>query len=61
MPLVIVNAGEGKSIGQKRGMVKDVTDAICKNFQVPPEAVSVLIREGKKENRARAGKLTIDS
>ena len=61
MPLVIVKADEGRSIAQKRGFVKDITDAVCKNFEVPPEAVSILIHKGKKENRARAGKLAIDS
>ena len=61
MPLVIVKADEGRSIEQKRGLVKDITDAVCKNFKVPPQAVSILIQEGKKENRAKAGKLAIDS
>jgi len=61
MPLVIVQVDVGKTIDQKRGLVRDVTDAVCKNFAVPPEAVSIVINEGKKENRARAGKLAIDS
>ena len=61
MPFVIVKADEGRSIEQKRGLVKDITDAVCRNFKVPPEAVSIMIQEGKKENRARAGKLAIDS
>jgi len=61
MPLVIVVADEGRSIDQKRGLVQDITSAVCKNFSVQPEAVSIMIREGKKENRARAGKLAIDS
>ena len=61
MPLVFIYADEGKSIDQKRGLVKDLTEAVCKNFEVRPEQVSVLIREGRKENRARAGKLVIDS
>lgn len=61
MPHVIVKADEGRTIEQKRGLVKDMTDAVCKNFNVTPEAVSIIIEEGKKENRARAGKLAIDS
>ena len=60
MPLVVVTADEGRTIEQKRGLVKDVTEAVCKNFNVKPEAVSVYIREGKKENRGKAGKLAID-
>jgi len=61
MPLVIVEADEGRSIEQKRGLVKDITEAVCKNFAVPPQAVSILLHEGKKENRAHAGKLAVDS
>ncbi len=61
MPLIIIEADEGRTIEQKRGLVKDITEAVCKNFAVPPQAVSILMHEGKKENRARAGKLAIDS
>ncbi len=61
MPYVIIEADEGRTVDQKRGLIKDITDAVCKNFAVGPEAVNILIHEGKKENRAKAGKLVIDS
>ena len=60
MPTVIVEADEGRTIEQKRGLVKDITDAVCKYYKVPPEAVTILLHEQKKENRAKAGKLVID-
>ena len=60
MPLVVVTADEGRTVEQKRGLVKDITQAVCDNFNVPPDAVSIIIREGKKENRAKGGKLAID-
>ncbi|MGA3209636.1 MAG: tautomerase family protein [Syntrophales bacterium] len=60
MPIVIIEADEGRTVEQKRGLVKDITDAVCRNFKVAPEAVSILIHEGKKENRGKAGKLAID-
>ena len=60
MPLVIIHSDEGRSVDQKRGLVKDITEAVCNNFNVPPEAVSIMIKEGKKENRGKAGKLAID-
>ena len=60
MPLVLIEADEGKTVEQTRGLVKDITDAVCKNFNVPPQAVSIHIHEGKKENRAKGGKLAID-
>ena len=61
MPLIIIEADEGRTVEQKRGLVKDITEAVCRNFNVSPEAVSILMHEGKKENRARGGKLAIDS
>jgi len=61
MPTVIIYPSEGKSIDQKRGVVKGITEAVCKNFAVSPEAVRILIREVKKEDYGRAGKLAIDS
>ena len=60
MPLVVVTADEGRTVEQKRGLVKDITQAVCDNFNVPPDAVSIIIREGNKENRAKGGKLAID-
>jgi 4-oxalocrotonate tautomerase len=60
MPLVSISADEGRTIEQKRGLVKDITEAVCKNFDVKPEAVIIQILEGKKGNRAKAGKLAID-
>lgn len=60
MPTIIIEADEGRTIEQKRGLVKDITEAVCKNFKCDPPAVSIIIHEGKKENRAKAGKLAID-
>ena len=60
MPTIIVEADEGRTIEPKRGLVKDITDAICKNYKVSPEAVTILLHEQKKENRGKAGKLASD-
>ena len=61
MPQVTVEAFEGRTIEQKRGLVKDITEAVIKNFNVGPEVVTITIREMKRENHAKAGKLFIDS
>ncbi len=60
MPTVIIEADEGRTIEQKRGLVKDITEAVCKNFNVGPQTVTILIHEQKKENRGKDGKLAID-
>ncbi len=60
MPYVTVKAKEGRTIEQKRALVKDITEAVVKNFKVEPEAVSIDIIEYSQENLAKAGKLFID-
>ena len=60
MPIVTVEALAGRTIEQKRGLVKDITEAVVKNFDVGPEAVTILIHEVSRENLAKAGKLRID-
>lgn len=60
MPIVQVEIIKGRTVEQKRQMVKDVTDAITKSLACPPEAVSIIIREMAKEDYAQAGKLSCD-
>ena len=60
MPTIVVETDVGKTVEQKRGLVKDITEAVCKNFNVEPQAVTILIHEQKKENRGKGGKLAID-
>jgi 4-oxalocrotonate tautomerase len=60
MPLITVKAVEGRTVEQKRGLARDITEAVVKNFKVSPEAVSIDIIEYSKENFAEAGKLFID-
>ena len=60
MPLVTIKVLEGRDVEQKRGIVKDVTEAIVKNIGCPPEAVSIDIIDLKPENIGKAGKLFTD-
>ena len=60
MPLVTIKIIEGRSVEQKRGMAKDVTEAIVKNIGCPAAAVHIDIMELKQENIAQGGKLYID-
>ncbi len=57
MPIVTVEVFEGKSVEQKSGLVKDITDAVCKNFKVPADTVTIVIYDVKRENLGKAGKL----
>ncbi len=60
MPTVIVEALAGRTIEQKKGLAKDVTEAVMKNFNVGPDAVTIIIHEFSDENLAKNGKLKID-
>src|SRR6185312_4002018 len=57
MPEVVVYLAEGRSLDQKRGLVKEITDAVVKNCAVKPEAVTVSIMETPKTNKAKGGVL----
>ena len=60
MPLVTVKALQGRTTEQKRGLAKDITEAVVKNFKADPDSVIVDIIEYSKENFAKAGKLFVD-
>jgi 4-oxalocrotonate tautomerase len=60
MPLVTIKITEGRTVEQKRGMAKDVTEAIAKNIGCPASAVQIDIVDLKQENIAQGGKLFID-
>jgi 4-oxalocrotonate tautomerase len=57
MPEVVVFILEGRSIEQKRGLVKDITEAVVKNVGAPPEAVTVSLIETAKTAKAKGGVL----
>jgi 4-oxalocrotonate tautomerase len=57
MPEVYVHAVAGRSLEQKRALVKDITEAVVKNFKVSADAVMVEIVESAKVNKAKGGVL----
>ena len=57
MPEVYVHAIEGRSKDQKRALIKDITDAVVKNFGVTADAVLVEIVETSRDNKAKGGVL----
>jgi 4-oxalocrotonate tautomerase len=57
MPEVVIYLAEGRTQDQKRGLVKEVTDAVVKNCKVEPGVVTVSIMETPKNNKAKGGVL----
>lgn len=60
MPEIMIFAAEGRTVEQKRGLVKDITEAMVKNFQVKPEAVTIQFVESPKHSKAQGGVLFSD-
>jgi 4-oxalocrotonate tautomerase len=55
MPEVYVHAVKGRSMEQKKALIKDITDAVVKNFSVPAEAVVIEIVEADPTLKAKGG------
>ncbi|WP_145134143.1 tautomerase family protein [Roseomonas gilardii] len=60
MPEIMVFAAEGRTLEQKRGLVKDLTEAMVKNFGVAADVVTVQIVEAPKTDKAKGGVLFCD-
>ena len=54
MPEVYVHSVKGRTPEQKRGLIKDITEAVVKNYGVPIEAVLVQLVDRRRPRRPRA-------
>ena len=57
MPEIYVHAVKGRSMEQKKALIKDITEAVVKNFSVPAEAVVIEIVEADPTLKAKGGVL----
>jgi 4-oxalocrotonate tautomerase len=55
MPEVYVHSVKGRTPEQKRGLIKDITEAVVKNYGVPIDAVLVQIVESDPSDKAKGG------
>jgi 4-oxalocrotonate tautomerase len=60
MPLVVVKMLEGRSVEQKRRLVREITNVVVKYTGAPEEQVDVMIEDYPRENWAKAGTLFSD-
>jgi 4-oxalocrotonate tautomerase len=60
MPIISIKIAKGRSIEDKRKLVKAVSDSVVSTLDVKPEWVSVLIEEFERENWSTGGELHID-
>jgi 4-oxalocrotonate tautomerase len=55
VPEVIVYAVEGRTPKQKKALMKDITDAVVKNFGTHIDAVTVQIVESPRTDKSKGG------
>ena len=60
MPFVIVEMWEGRTVEQKRNLVKAITKAMVEEAACKPDHLHVVIHETAKDSWGRAGILGID-
>ncbi len=60
MPVVIVEMWEGRTVEQKRRLVKRITDAMVEEAKVKPDHLHVIIHDVPKDSWGREGKLGSD-
>jgi 4-oxalocrotonate tautomerase len=60
MPVVTVQLWEGRTVEQKRRLVRAITEAMVEHADAKPDALHVVLQEIPRENWGRAGVLGVD-
>ena len=60
MPVITIAGNDGISIEKKREMVKKVSEVVADAYDLPIEAITVLVQAYQKENIGVAGELLSD-
>jgi len=60
MPHIMIFMRQGRTVEQKREMVKGITEVMVRTIGAKPEQVSVIINELPDQNLAREGILLSD-
>ncbi len=55
MPEILVHIVEGRTVEAKKALMRDITSAVVKNFNVPAERVVVQIVESPRDSKSRGG------
>jgi 4-oxalocrotonate tautomerase len=55
VPEILVHIVEGRSLESKKALMRDITEAVVRNFSVPAERVVVQIVESPKHSKMRGG------
>ena len=61
MPIVHIHMLAGRSLDQKRELVRTMTEAVVSSVNAAPERVHIVIHEMERENFAEAGILNSEA
>ena len=57
MPVITIAGNDGISVEKRREMVKKVSEVVADAYELPVEAITVLVQEYNSENVGVAGEL----
>ncbi len=60
MPIINIDMISGRTINQKRDLVKEITKVVCKTIDTTPDRVKIKLSEMSPENYAISGQLIVD-
>ena len=60
MPFINIKIAKGRTLDQKRKLVRSVTEAVSESIGVAPEKIWIQIDEFDKENFATGGRVMLD-
>lgn len=60
MPIINIDMIAGRTLDQKRELVKSVTKAVCESIGTTPERVKIKLNDMEPESYAISGKLIAD-
>ena len=60
MPVIKIDGNDGISVEKKREMVKNVSKVVADAYDLPIEAITVLVQAYEKESIGVAGELLSD-
>ncbi|WLQ11610.1 tautomerase family protein [Hahella aquimaris] len=61
MPVVTIAQSPGRTLEQKRELVKKITDAFVTSYGVKPESVTIFLQDYDDSNWGKAGLLHVDA
>jgi len=60
LPILQIHLLQGRTLEQKKRLVKEVTEAVCRSLDAQPEQVRIILAEMAREEYSIAGTLLSD-